>query len=208
MTCTTRVGATFASRILILSLLFCTANQTRTLRCTPASAHLPSRPTPASAPPTPRMTPASSLPLLTHRRRRILAHCLSIAESLARLNVSNIERSAIASIPVIHTIRMVASDIVLDGVVLAAGDTGSWCLHRFLALTSSWDSCSSWIDTISDSSRRLLQEVNAASLGAYMSAANVVNLHVHAMRSMSTPERPVPQAWDVIQEQATSILRG
>ncbi|PNT71992.1 hypothetical protein BRADI_2g38183v3 [Brachypodium distachyon] len=121
---------------------------------------------------------AATLPLLTHRhrRRRILAHCLSIAESLAHLNVSNIERSAIASIPVIHTIRMVASDIVLHGVVLPAGDTGVVVSASFpgVDLIMGWIySYSSWIDTISHSSRRLLQE-----------------------------------AWDVIQEQATSILRG
>ncbi|KQK02568.1 tyrosine decarboxylase 1 [Brachypodium distachyon] len=58
--------------------------------------------------------------------------------------------------------------------------------------------------------RRLLREVNGVALGPYMSAAVVGGIYILrcAVGSTLTEERHVRQAWEVVQERATSILRG
>nr|BAD35168.1 tryptophan decarboxylase [Oryza sativa Japonica Group] len=57
--------------------------------------------------------------------------------------------------------------------------------------------------------RRLLEEVNAASSGPYMSSAMVGGVYMLrcAIGSTLTEERHVREAWKVVQERATSILR-
>ncbi|KAM0892002.1 hypothetical protein ACQ4PT_026032 [Festuca glaucescens] len=57
--------------------------------------------------------------------------------------------------------------------------------------------------------RRLLEKVNAATLGPYMSAANAGGIYMLrcAVGSTLTEERHVREAWKVVQEQATSLLR-
>ncbi|XP_040375885.1 tyrosine decarboxylase [Oryza brachyantha] len=57
--------------------------------------------------------------------------------------------------------------------------------------------------------RRLLEEVNAASSGPYMSSAMVGGVYMLrcAIGSTLTEERHVREAWNVVQERATSILR-
>uniref|UniRef100_A0A0D9V681 Tyrosine decarboxylase n=1 Tax=Leersia perrieri TaxID=77586 RepID=A0A0D9V681_9ORYZ len=56
--------------------------------------------------------------------------------------------------------------------------------------------------------RRLLEEVNAASAGPYMSSAMVGGVYMLrcAVGSTLTEERHVREAWNVVQERATSIL--
>lgn len=85
-------------------------------------------------------------------------HSLSITETLAHLSVPNIEQSA--SIPVIDTIRMVASGIVLDGMAVAARDMRVMVSALFSGVDLIMDqsySYSSWIDTISDGGNALIQ---------------------------------------------------
>jgi tyrosine decarboxylase len=56
--------------------------------------------------------------------------------------------------------------------------------------------------------RRLLEEVNAATLGPYMSAANAGGIYMLrcAVGNTLTEERHVREAWKVVQEQATTSL--
>jgi tyrosine decarboxylase len=62
---------------------------------------------------------------------------------------------------------------------------------------------------VNELNRRLLEEVNAATLGPYMSAANAGGIYMLrcAVGSTLTEERHVREAWKVVQEQATLLLR-
>ncbi|EEE50868.1 hypothetical protein OsJ_31323 [Oryza sativa Japonica Group] len=62
--------------------------------------------------------------------------------------------------------------------------------------------------TANELNRRLLEEVNAASSGPYMSSANVGGVYMLrcAVGSTLTEERHVREAWKVVQDRATSIL--
>jgi aromatic-L-amino-acid/L-tryptophan decarboxylase len=57
--------------------------------------------------------------------------------------------------------------------------------------------------------RRLLEEVNAVASGPYMSSANVAGIYMLrcAVGSTLTEERHVREAWKVVQERATLLLR-
>ncbi|TVU10047.1 hypothetical protein EJB05_43552, partial [Eragrostis curvula] len=57
--------------------------------------------------------------------------------------------------------------------------------------------------------RKLLQEVNAADSGPYMSSANVGGIYMLrcAVGSTLTEERHVRDAWKVVQDRAASLLR-
>jgi tyrosine decarboxylase len=57
--------------------------------------------------------------------------------------------------------------------------------------------------------RRLLEEVNAASSGPYMSSGKVGGVYMLrcAVGSTLTEERHVREAWKAVQDRATSILR-
>jgi tyrosine decarboxylase len=57
--------------------------------------------------------------------------------------------------------------------------------------------------------RRLLEEVNAATSGPYMSSANVGGIYMLrcAIGSTLTEERHVNDAWKVVQDRASAILR-
>ena len=57
--------------------------------------------------------------------------------------------------------------------------------------------------------RRLLEEVNAATSGPYMSSANVGGMFILrcAIGSTLTEDNHVSDAWKVVQDQATIILR-
>ncbi|VAI11604.1 unnamed protein product [Triticum turgidum subsp. durum] len=58
--------------------------------------------------------------------------------------------------------------------------------------------------------RRLLEEVNAATSGPYMSSATVGGMFILrcAIGSTLTEEHHVSDAWKVVQDQATIILRN
>jgi tyrosine decarboxylase len=62
---------------------------------------------------------------------------------------------------------------------------------------------------VNELNRRLLEKVNAATLGPYMSAANAGGIYMLrcAVGSTLTEERHVREAWKVVQEQATLLLR-
>lgn len=87
------------------------------------------------------------------------------ADTLAHLSVPDIERSV--SIPIIGTVRMVASRIVLGGVAVAnstvaAGDTGVVVAASLSSvnLTMEWSySYSSWLVDISDSGNASIQVI-------------------------------------------------
>lgn len=99
------------------------------------------------------------------------------AETLEHLSVPDIERSV--SIPVIGTVSMVASGIVLEGVsvansTVAAGDTGVVVSATFsgVNLTMEWSySYSSWVVTISDSGNASIQ-VEGMDVGVSMGMKN------------------------------------
>ncbi|XP_051226786.1 tyrosine decarboxylase [Lolium perenne] len=63
--------------------------------------------------------------------------------------------------------------------------------------------------TANQLNRRLLEEVNAATPGPYMSSANVGGIYMLrcAIGSTLTEERHVNDAWKVVQDRASAILR-
>ncbi|XP_047058633.1 tyrosine decarboxylase-like [Lolium rigidum] len=63
--------------------------------------------------------------------------------------------------------------------------------------------------TANQLNRRLLEEVNAATSGPYMSSANVGGIYMLrcAIGSTLTEERHVNDAWKVVQDRASAILR-
>lgn len=99
------------------------------------------------------------------------------ADTLAHLSVPDIERSV--SIPIIGTVRMVASRIVLGGVAVAnstvaAGDTGVVVAASLSSvnLTMEWSySYSSWLVDISDSGNASIQ-VEGMDVGVSMGLKN------------------------------------
>ncbi|CAO2197464.1 unnamed protein product [Urochloa humidicola] len=63
--------------------------------------------------------------------------------------------------------------------------------------------------TVNELNRRLLEEVNAASSGPYMSSAKVGGVYMLrcAIGSTLTEERHVREAWKAVQDRAASLLR-
>ncbi|KAM0902421.1 hypothetical protein ACQ4PT_019315 [Festuca glaucescens] len=98
-------------------------------------------------------------------------------ETLAQLSVPDIEQSVY--IPLIGTVHMVASDIVLEGLAVAdstvaAGDTGVVVAASFSSvnLTMEWSySYDSWFVTISDSGDASIQ-VEGMDVGVSMGMKN------------------------------------
>jgi tyrosine decarboxylase len=63
--------------------------------------------------------------------------------------------------------------------------------------------------TANELNRALLEEVNAVRSGPYMSSAMVAGMYILrcAVGSKLTEERHVKDAWEVVQDRASSILR-
>ncbi|KAM0910474.1 hypothetical protein ACQ4PT_014143 [Festuca glaucescens] len=135
-------------------------------------AFLFSTPSPAAA--SPHISAVISQPGLDFAKDLLVPRA---TETLAQLSVPDIEQSVY--IPLIGTVRMVASDIVLEGVTVAdstvaAGDTGVVVAASFSSvnLTMRWSySYDSWFVTISDSGNASIQ-VEGMDVGVSMGMKN------------------------------------